>query len=856
MPYILVIQTLLPGVVAGLFTLFGKTAFWPCLPGWARQAAYGVAFGLVAVFATETGVHVVDGGVLNVRDAAPLVAGLAFGGPAGVVAGVIGGVERWLCVLWGGGETTRLACSLAAVLAGALAALLRRFVFGNRAPAMGYALAIGAATGVLHMLLILLTNLGDLEVAFRYVQACAAPMIALTGLATGVALIGRGYINHERLVVRPPYLINDLGFRLLAIVLAAFVAVTWFTVGISNRVSTSEAESLLRVSLEDLSAEVEAWGWEDLTGDSPTWRIQQTGAAIVYETDGGAVLSARGAGESVRGAGVIADAPGEFVDDVLYRLTVFGDESYAMNRSFGAYSVLVYVPEEEADYFSDVVLYLIVLMEVLVHATLFLVLFQLVRKRVADNLRRVGEGLDAIAAGDLDTRVDVRTHQEFCALSDDVNATVGVLKGYIDEAEHRHDAELELGRQIQRSALPSVFPPFPERRDFDLYASMDAAREVGGDFYDFLLLDGRFLVFLIADVSGKGVPAALFMMKAKAELHALLESGIDVDEAMARANGRLCRDNEPGMFVTVWLGKLELATGALAFVNAGHNPPLLRRAGGAYEYLRAGKPDFFLAGMETTRYRRNAVELAPGDRLFLYTDGVTEACDPNEALFGEGRLRDALNAPGAGERGPRETCEAVGESVRAFARGAEQSDDITMLAVEVRVLCGHDRIVTRADLGSIELVRAFFEERLSLAGVGPRVANRVQVAVDEVYSNICRYSGATRATCSIARVGADLVVEFTDDGAAFDPTQAPEPDVTLPPEERAIGGLGIHMVRKMARAMTYERLEPGEDEARAGEGAECAAEGDGATEGEVRAAEGDGATEGRGTNVLTLTFEA
>ena len=834
----LAIQTILPGIVAGLFTLLGRTSFWRGQPAWRRQLVYGLAFGLVAVFATETGVRVVDGGVISIRDAAPLVAGLAFGGPAGVIAGVIGGVERWFSVLWHGGVSTRLACSLAAVVAGVGAALLRKLVFERKAPAMGYAAAIGVTMGVFHMLLILLTNLDNLEVAFQYVRVCAVPMVLLTGLATGLALIGRGVINKEELLARPPYLINDLVFRLLVIVFAALVVVSWSTAQISHRVAESEAESLLEVSLDDLALEVEAWGWEDMTEEGYVWRIERTGAAIIYDSATGSVLSSASNGSDLRDPSVVSDAPDSFVDDDMYVLTVFGEESYAMHRTFDDCSVLVYVPREEADYFSDVVLYIILLMEILVHTALFIILYQLVRKRVVASLADVGEGLDAIAAGHLDTRIDVRTHQEFCALSDDVNSTVDVLKGYIAEAEHRHDRDLELARQIQHSALPSVFPPFPERRDFDVFATMDAAREVGGDFYDFILLDGRHLVFLIADVTGKGVPAALFMMKAKAELHALLESGMDVAEAMDRLNESLCRDNESEMFVTAWLGKLELATGTLAYVNAGHNPPLLRRAGGDYAYLREERPDFFLAGMEGTRYHRRTAQIEPGDRIFLYTDGVTEANDPHETLFGEKRLLEALNAPGVGERGPRETCEAVGEAVGIFAAGAEQSDDITMLAVEVRVLRAHDRIVTRADLGSMDIVSQFFEEQLPLNGAEARLANRVQVAADEIYSNICRYSGATRAVCSMARRGADLVVTFADDGTPFDPTKAPEPDVTLSAEERAIGGLGIHLVRKMTKSMTYERLEPN--------GAP------GATEGDERAC----GAEGRGTNVLTLTFEA
>ncbi len=801
---ILIVQALLPGIATLFFSLLGRAAGWRRVPEWARQLCYGVGFGLVAVIATETGVRVVDGGVVNVRDAAPIVASLAFGSPAGVIAGLIGGVERWLCVLWGGGATTRLACSVSTVIAGIGSAWLRKYVFDDRLPAMGYAVAVGITMETLHMLLVLLTNMGDLEIAFEYVRDCSDSMIILVGLATGFALIGRGYVNHERMLTRPPYLINDLGIRLFITVLLTFSVVTAFTVDIMGAVSASQTEKTLELSIEDVTTEVKVWGWEDLVGSNPIWRIQQTGAVIVYDRYNGVVLSQEGRDLNVRSDEVIADAPAKFEDDELYELTVFGETSYVMHHSYRVCNIVAYLPKAEADYFSNVVKYLTVFMEILVHAALFLILFQLMRRRVVEKLKCVGESLDAIAAGELDTVVDVRSHQEFCKLSDDINAMVASLREFISEAEHRRDSELELAQHIQHSSLPNVFPPFPGRKDIDLYASMHTAREVGGDFYDFFLINNHVLVFLIADVSGKGVPAALFMMKAKSEIHSLMSSGLGVDEAFTEANRRLCEANDLDMFVTAWLGKLDLETGTLSYANAGHNPPLVKYPDGTWKYLRDGRPNLVLAGMDGIRYQKKVLMLEPGCKIYLYTDGVTEACDVKDSLYGEARLEAQLNTQEGDD--PRALCDSVLDSVREFAQGAEQSDDITMLAVDMRALRGGERIVTRANLGSIELISDFLDARLHSLGIMPRVANRVQVAADEIYSNICRYSGASRAVVSAVREGGELLVEFCDDGVGFDPTACKEPDTTLTVEERPIGGLGIHMVRKMTTAMRYQRV--------------------------------------------------
>ncbi len=808
----LAIQTLLPAVVALIFTFVGRTAGWMRLPSWAHQLIYGVAFGLVGVICTETGVPVVDGGVMNVRDAGPVVAGLAFGGPAGIIAGLIAGIERYASVLWGGGYTTQFACSLAAIVAGCGSAAMRRFVFDDRTPITGYGIAIGLTTEVFHMLMILLTNAASISIAFQYVSICTFPMVGLTALAVGLALVGRGYINHEALLVRPPHLISDLGFRLFAVVFSAFVVVTVCTVAIADDVTRTQATETLRVHLADVEFARDTFGWEVFVGDVPLWRVQQNGGVAAYDIETGEILSPTSFRGYVKGITLfdtelfssdIADLP----DMELGQCTFMGTKCYVMKRDLGidGRGIIAYVPQSEADYSTNYLLYLTIYLEILVNDALFIILFQLIRFKVVRNLDCVEDGLEKITAGDLDTHIEVRTHQEFNKLSNNINTTVDALKGYIEEAEHRRDAELALARQIQHNALPNVFPPFPDRADFDLYASMDAAREVGGDFYDFFLLNNHTLVVLIADVSGKGVPAALFMMQTKTEIHSLMESGMEVDEAFTETNHRLCESNDSGMFVTAWLGKFDFEVGLLTYANAGHNPPLIKKPGGEWAYLKDERPNLVLAGMDGVRYRKHEMSISPDTKLYLYTDGVTEAYNPQAELYGEQRLLDELN--GIEGRDPRALCEKVLASVREHADGAEQSDDITMLAVDVRALRGRNHIMTDASLDSIDLMVGFFEERLPRINVGARTAMRVQVIVDETYSNICRYSGATRAVASVLRKGADLIVEFADDGVPFDPTQQAEPDLTLSADDRPIGGLGIHMMRKMTRSIDYQRVE-------------------------------------------------
>ena len=251
----------------------------------------------------------------------------------------------------------------------------------------------------------------------------------------------------------------------------------------------------------------------------------------------------------------------------------------------------------------------------------------------------------------------------------------------ITAEKERIGAELNVATQIQADMLPRIFPAFPEHREFDIYATMEPAKEVGGDFYDFFLVDEDHLALVIADVSGKGVPAALFMVIAKTIIKNHAQNREGPAQTFIHANEQLCEGNDAGLFVTTWMGVLEISTGKFIYVNAGHNPPLLKRAGGEYAWLNS-RPGFVLAGMEGMRYQENVLELAPGDQLYLYTDGVTEATNRDNELFGEERLLAALNEePGLSVY---ELLPKIKKRIDDFAGDAEQFDDITMLGLTYR----------------------------------------------------------------------------------------------------------------------------------------------------------------------------
>ncbi len=280
-----------------------------------------------------------------------------------------------------------------------------------------------------------------------------------------------------------------------------------------------------------------------------------------------------------------------------------------------------------------------------------------------------------------------RTGDEIEELAESFAKLSGQTLRYIAEVERvtaekeRIGTELELATRIQADMLPNIFPAFPERSEFDIYAKMDPAREVGGDFYDFFLVDEDHLCMVMADVSGKGVPAALFMMATRIILSNNAKQGRSPAQILEETNAAICANNREEMFVTVWIGVLELSTGKLTAANAGHEYPALRRPGGGFELVE-DPHGFVLGGLAGMKYREYELTLEPGSKLFVYTDGVPEATDAAEEMFGTERMLEALNR--APERRPEEILAGVRAAVDAFVGEAEQFDDLTMLCVEYR----------------------------------------------------------------------------------------------------------------------------------------------------------------------------
>ena len=913
----LLIPVLCNAVLAVILYLAEKKTPFGKANKWLKQCIIGILFGALAAFSTEYGVDV-GGAIMNVRDASPLCAGLIFGAPAGIISGVIGGAYRWFAVFWGAGAYTRLACSVSTVLAGFIAALLRKYMFDDKKPSWIYGLGVGMVCEVLHMLMIFLTNMKDASRAFTFVQSCTLPMVMSNGIAVGLAVMAVSILGREKLKFHKEQkqISQTFQFWLFICIVIAYFVTSGFTYILQTGMSGKETESVININIDDVHKDITDASDENLLKITRTIRSEyisdNTPLPVLcerYNVKGINIVDQNGiitdstlkefigydmaSGEQSAEFLVLLDGEEEFVQkyqplsidesisrkyagvrlpdggfiqvgydaeqfqkdidehvigvtknrhignngfvaicdenmnividrsdysgknlntigvsidtDVTSENTVFETEIYGkpyfLAYTFAeGYYIIGAIPKSEAMFMRNVSIYVSIFMEILIFAALFTLIYFLIKKVIIDNLRKINGTLAEITDGNLNVTVDVRTNEEFASLSDDINQTVSTLKRYIAEAAARIDKELEFAKEIQYSALPSVFPPYPNRKDFEIYAHMITAKEVGGDFYDFYMLGDSTLAFMIADVSGKGIPAAMFMMQAKTIIKDLAESGLELSEVFATANKKLCENNDAGMFVTAWMGILDLKTGRLKFVNAGHNPPLVRQADGEFVYLKA-RSGMVLAGMDGVKYRLNELKLSPGDRIFLYTDGVTEATDENNRLYGEERLLETVNQNIV--KNTQLLCEAVKDDVDRFVGDAPQFDDITMLSVELRYIRSGNSITVIADDKSMIPVSEFAKSLTEKLTVVPKIANKVSIAVDEIYSNIVNYSGADLATISYEIKDGRLYMTFTDDGIPYNPIKAEEPDVTLSAEERKIGGLGIFMVKKMTESMEY-----------------------------------------------------
>jgi len=425
---------------------------------------------------------------------------------------------------------------------------------------------------------------------------------------------------------------------------------------------------------------------------------------------------------------------------------------------------------------------------------------------------------DQSRTGDLTLRAPVEPFTEVGRIANRYNGLMGSLEiaqQHLEKttaAKERMESELRIGREIQMSMLPLMLPPFPDRKEFSIFAALQPAREVGGDFYDFFFIDENQLCFCIGDVSGKGVPAALFMAVSKTLIKSCASDDFSSASVLTCVNKELSAENESSMFVTVFLGILDVKTGEVVYTNAGHNPPYIKRADGKLECLDS-RHGVVVGVLEGHTYQEERTTLDKGDTLFLYTDGLTEAINLEGKFYTQNRLSELIM-----ERAYQSAEDVVQSAVRSihnFVGSADQSDDVTVMSVqflgqpEKKNVAEILQMTVKNSIPEIDRVNRIFNSVAEKFSLSYEVIQRMHVVFDEVLSNVIAYAYRDNKEHDIeinVQLADDrITVTISDDGIPFNPFRFASPDTKESVEKRAIGGMGIHLVRNLMSKVSYQR---------------------------------------------------
>ena len=507
-------------------------------------------------------------------------------------------------------------------------------------------------------------------------------------------------------------------------------------------------------------------------------------------------------------------------EEGVKQMNIDGKNSYVFYKPLGQTGCSMAIVCPESDIFGGFDrLRRTVMSIVFVGLLLMLYFFIRIITRELSPLRRLAHEAETIASGQFNTKLpDFERTDEIGQLSHSFGNMQQSLVKYIDELKDTTaqkasiESELQVASGIQMGMLPKTFPTYPDRDDVQLYASLTPAKEVGGDLFDFYFRDEK-LFFCIGDVSGKGVPASLFMAVTRAVFRTVSARESMPDRIMASLNQTMVDMNETNMFVTLFIGVLDLPTGRLHYCNAGHDAPLLVGAGVGMLPCDSNIP---VGVMDQWKYTLQESQIFTGTTIFLFTDGLTEAEDATHAQFRMERVNDvAAHALADHQQEPRQLIGVMTDAVHQFVGDAEQSDDLTLMAIQYikkqRDVKMRRSIVLPNDVQEVPKLTAFVDAVCEAVGFNSTLTIKMNLAIEEAVVNVMNYAypRGTKGDVTIEALSNDVRLKFTiiDSGTPFDPTVHSDVDTTLSAQDRPIGGLGIHLVRNIMDSINYERID-------------------------------------------------
>jgi len=488
--------------------------------------------------------------------------------------------------------------------------------------------------------------------------------------------------------------------------------------------------------------------------------------------------------------------------------------SYSPLLSSG-WSLGIIFPREELLYDIIKLNRVVLMLGVLGFIVLFIILF-FIAISITRPIKILAKTTNDIGKGKLDFDLSAITSaDEVGMLANSFVYMRDSLKKHIKEltettaVKERMQSELRIAHDIQMGIIPKIFPPFPDRSEFDIYGILAPAKEVGGDFYDFFLMDHERLCFVVGDVSDKGVPASLLMAVTKTMIKTMSKDADSPSEILDKVNREIAHDNDSSMFITIFCGILNINSGELLYSNAGHNPPLVLHANGEIEFLKS-ETCIAVGAFEKAVYKSNKISLSNGDSICVYTDGVTEAINENGQLFNEQRLKDAVYS--LRNRSIKEIVLETYNKVSEYSKGMPQADDITLLAIQY---FGSNKKVNKKDIvvknnaADIQTFLNDVQNFIKTKKVTDKTMHEIMLSLEEVLVNIQTYAYNDKnehdINITLFLSDNEFMAKVIDDGRPFDPVMAPEPDIYAMLEERKIGGVGLFLVRKLMDKVEYQR---------------------------------------------------
>lgn len=507
-------------------------------------------------------------------------------------------------------------------------------------------------------------------------------------------------------------------------------------------------------------------------------------------------------------------------EEGMKQMTIDGQDCYVFYKPLAdtGWSMGIVCPESDIFGGFDRVRHAVMGI-VVVGLLLMLYIFIKVITRELSPLRRLADEAETIASGNFETQLpDIQRTDEIGQLSQSFAGMQKSLVKYIDELKNTTaqktsiERDLHIASAIQRGMLPKNFPTKDDRDDVQIYASLTPAKDVGGDLFDFYIRDEK-LFFCIGDVSGKGIPASLVMAVTRSIFRTVSAREAMPDRIVSNMNEIIADANDTNMFVTLFVGVLDLPTGRMRYCNAGHDAPLLAGAGLGSLTCDANIP---IGVMQDWKYSLQETQIFTGTTIFLFTDGLTEAENANHDLFRMERVKEvASQALAHQQHEPKQLIDMMTNAVHQFVDKAEQSDDLTMMAIQYtkleRDVRFSKRIVLLNDIQEVSKLTAFVDEVCEVVGFSPAMTMQMNLALEEAVVNVMNYAypEGTHGDVTIEAKTNDVRLKFTiiDSGTPFDPTAMEDVDIHQDAEDRPIGGLGIHLVREIMDSVNYERVD-------------------------------------------------